>query len=136
AALPALLSESKRQKLKEAAALYLPEQLLTIIDWLIDAEKEIRSAPSPRISIEALLLRLFRVRKLVPLDLAIKRLEEMERRLGAAPAVPPTAPPPQPVQEPPKPQVASIVVPTAKSTPRYDTLMQFAAVELEGKLEK
>lgn len=171
--LPASISlpDSEREAYNETAKFYTLEQCMSLLEELTTAQNEIRFAPSPRFALEALLLRFLRSHHRVPIDALIRRLSELEARLGsdsptppqpqpiftepppAAPAPTPTSaasvvseknqsqpqPVPQPIQKQPEPEPK--VVPIRKeSAPehpqhRYDTLLQFAAVELEGTVQ-
>lgn len=205
------------ERISASAQLYSKEQLLTILDLCMEAENTIKTAASPRIALEGLLLKILRTHTKVPIDQLVKRLIELEGRLEskqnattepksplvvepqpAAPAVQAQAKPapaaiPQPLPKPaavipqaaPKPAQTAPLAPPAAAvkpktpeptasisedpTPRFeelprvkaaapqaapsqaatpqpaakplqapsakhDTLMQFAAVELEGKL--
>lgn len=183
------LSAADRTAYEASAKLYTPEQLLTILDFLIEAEQQIRFSPSQRIALEALLMRILRIHQRIPVDVLVKRLAELEQQVGggypsdAAPQLekknltaPPNssqvtvkeALPPQPLKktsitEDPTPTAADLQVslkkavpqppsapkPTASAAPavpltpidpakqsKYDTLLHFAAVELEGKIQR
>lgn len=147
--------------IQAASALYRKDQLLTILDLCVDAEALLKTAPSPKIAMEALLLRIMRTHQLIPIDLLVKKLSELEAKLGASPPVAkevplvkeaPRSPAPKTITEDPTPDLKELpkiqankeipppLPPAAqiekKEQSRYDTLMQFAAVELEGKLTK
>lgn len=156
AAGPTALIEGDAERIRSAASLYRKEQLLSILDLCIDAESTLKSAPSLKIALEGLLLRIMRTHQLIPIDLLVKRLVELEAKVGS-PAAQPKAPPPviksitedptpelkelpkhvkPKVETPPSPPAAPAQTLEKKTQSRYDTLMQFAAVELEGKLTK
>lgn len=184
------LSDSERAKYEHSAQLYSQEQCMTILDFLIEAQNQIRFMASGRIALEALLMRIVRSHQRIPIDFLVKRLAELEQRIGATPSlqlqkptpeptIPYTPPPPSKptptVQVPPP--VAPIVIPKSadsmsidptpspadlgirskpkEKTPdkpvekvqpikpvsplqqsRYDTILQFAAIELEGTIQK
>ena len=182
------LSEEERNRYEASAQLYLQEVCLTILDFLVEAQNQIKFAPSPKTALEALLLRVIRSQSRIPIDILVRRLADLEQKLGkerpinemqapvpvqtaskpalAAPQT--TAPkvsPPPPVEIQPKLQEASLgtisVDPTPskadlglKETPakpanvqaqtkieparqsRFDTILQFAAIELEGTIQK
>jgi len=202
------LSDAERDEYEEAAKIYSQEQCLTILDTLIEAHSKIRFMPTARIPLEALLMTIIRSHKRVPVDFLIRRLSELEEKLGSTPSPAPKQilpPPPAPSQPvplqpipaqpvPPSPQpvppqivnveakkvekpearssvtedptpspadlgirlkkpieakieaekTAQVVVqqqPLAPLPPlpqqsRYDTILQFAAVELEGTIQK
>jgi len=180
------LSAADRDRYEQSAQLYSQEQCLTILEFLLESQNQIRFMPSGRIALEALLLRILRIHQRVPVEYLVRRLSELEEAIGKAPngnivsaaapstipapAVPakqnssmtedptPTArelgrkesPAPQKVQTPPQAPPTPAPAPIelgARPTPeaqaasikkqsRYDTVLQFAAVELEGSVQK
>jgi DNA polymerase III, subunit gamma and tau len=125
-------------KYKESASLYNKEQLMELFEILVKAPDEMRYHPTPRIALEALLLRILRSHFQIPIDFLVQKLTELESGQVA-----------QTVKAPPAP-VQAIAVPkppTPKPTPiqeappksfgqKEETLIQFAAVELEGTLKR
>lgn len=183
------LQPSLESTYKETALLYTKEQLLDILDMLFNAERAIRDAPSSKVALEALLLRIMRTHRTLPIELLVKRLVELEHDALAKTSVKAPLPVEALVQEPkaviktlepkaPEKVVVNMIaealfveevsskVPekvvvnkTAESlfveevsskspekqvlieegireTHFYDTLLQFAAVELEGRLRR
>lgn len=220
------LTDVERDSYDASAKLYTQEQCMTILDMLIEAQSQIRFAPSGKIALEALLLRIMRTHYRLPIEILVRRLAELEQAVAGAsganvppmhprseveptvpisttakieakqPATPPkvevkqVAPIPQPMAEvkqvlpvsaalPPPIQVEkqpSLALPQEKApipssisidpTPsfadlgikaprapksvveaapktasqhpqsRHDTILQFAAVELEGTIQK
>lgn len=166
------LDSEDKKKYALSATYYREDQLLTILDLCIAAESQLKSAPSPRVALEGLLLKIMRTYQLIPVDLLVKKLAELEAKIlnqpagPAAPAVPavpaaPVASVTPPVKAPiktltedptprdyelPKKPAAAAAPPPPPPPPtspvnrasqvRFDTLMQFAAVELEGKIIK
>ncbi len=160
------LSALERDKYEASAKLYTQEQCLTILDFLLEAQQQIRFAPSVRIALEAILLRIIRSHQRVPVDILVKRLSELEQSVAShqeghpaplltevpvqqsiAREVPPPAPPKPTVVKPapvmmtedpmPTPQeLGKVAAPDLKKQSRYDTVLQFAAVELEGTIHK
>lgn len=152
------LSSVDRQHYIESAKMYQPEQCLWIIDTLIAAQVRIRTLPSPRIALEALLLDILRSHQRVTLPQLVRRLQELEERLSQ-----PSESTPLKVENIEKvekvestqatPEVSpslietaqeSVVAPTqqplkpinTRPTYVYDTLLNFAAVELEGSIQR
>jgi len=183
-------------KYANSAKLYTQEQCLTIIDFLIDAQTKIRFMPSPRIALEALLLKIVKIHTRVPIDFLVRRLSELEAAVNNSSTTSnkqSISIPPQHLTVDPVPSAAdigksgdlltpvmsqpAILVPSEpaiakspvlvsspapdtvvdapakplsppqilteeqqkearKKQSRYDTLLQFAAVELEGSLQK
>lgn len=168
------LSKEQREKYQRSSALYTQEQCLNVLDFLVEAQQEIRFSSSPRIALEALLLRVLRIHQRVPVDFLIRRLHELEQRIQGSPAPqknqdapPPSSKPevephpsPSPLSKseaapqqssPPAPSKPAMESQPSPSTPppplpaakipakqqsQYDTLLQFAAVELEGTIQK
>lgn len=193
------LAEDEREKYALSASYYSKEQLLTILDLCLEAQSQIRHAPSSRIATEALLLRIMRTHRQIPLDALVAKLSDLEKRLSEGAPLPlptitkeepvvvkaakeekPHASSPNPaayaalsfatesnLSEDPTPKASDIgiikkpakglpsakaatverakspTVETLKATTiekkaqaQYDTLLQFAAVELEGRVQK
>lgn len=180
------MSEADRARYAATAELYSQEQCMTLLEYLVEAQNEIRHASSGRIALEAILLHVMRSHRRVPIEVLVRRLVELEQAVTgkeAAPSThpqqsmplpkpPPPPPPPPPVEQknnfnsitidptptaadlgqakpklaptppppppPPKPAVNMVEISgnDMHDQSRYDTLLQFASVELEGKLEK
>lgn len=186
------LSNEDRDRYEASAKLYSQEACLTILDFLVEAQSQIKFAPSPKTALEALLLRVIRSQTRIPIDILIRRLAELEQRLGGKTLPPPTAegvtfktapivkdpqetipaptlaskpvpktppiphtPPSEPMPKPlgilsvdPTPSKADLglpeVAPVKQKTTivdpnkqnRYDTILQFAAIELEGTIDR
>lgn len=197
-----LLSSAEREKYDASAKLYSQEQCLTILDFLIEAQNQIRFVPSGKFALESLLLRIIRTHNRLPVDFLVRRLIELEQKVKnetskstpilsenkeIAPAVQKSRSPetqPQPILTSPPPAKAqnnelssltedptpsradlglkeakpktvsqkleapsSISVPAPaiseiskevmrKKQSRYDTILQFASIELEGTIQK
>ncbi|ADI38773.1 DNA polymerase III subunit gamma/tau [Waddlia chondrophila 2032/99] len=139
------LSENAKKQYIESAQKYRKEQCLELIDYLVKTQQEIRFAPSPRIALEAALLHVIRTVHKIPIEVIVQRLAELENK---ALSIPQTASPPPVAQPAPKPKPKEAAQPKEKPKPmpaklidpekqaQYDTLLQFAAVELEGTLQK
>lgn len=198
------LSETDKQRYENSSKIYTQEQCLTILDFLIEAQNQIRFQTSTRIALEAILLRIIRTHQRLPIEFLVRRLAELEQTIlgsspppSSAPApvsmpainseapkppafIPAAMPAPAPAQpakvavssvtedptpspedlgiklkpKPPSPKPANPMPPSKieQSTPpaakppasialshkqhRYDTILQFTAVELEGTVQK
>lgn len=160
------LSESAKAQYAESAKKYRKEQCLELLDYLVKTQQEIRFSPSPRIALEAALLHVIRTVHKVPIEVIVRRLAELENKTASVPQASPIPPAPQPKPQPPKPEPkppapkkeTKAPTPKAEAKPKiqpkpepkpaplkpldpekqaqYDTLLQFAAVELEGTLQK
>lgn len=113
---------------RKMTSLYTEEHLLYILDYLTGWIKEMNKTPFRRVTLEMIFLHLIRSIKRISLPTLIRRLEELSS--GHAPIraenKPAPAPNPAMVQATPPPKPQS----------NYDTLLRFAAVELEGTLKK
>lgn len=181
------LSAEEKEKYAQSARLYTQEQCLTLIEYLLQAQNQLRITPFGKISLEAILLHVMESHFRLPIEQLVRRLSELEHMIsekgqGEPPistpkplqppvtAAPKPLPPPvvkpapqPPVMASPTPSVSIDPTPTpadlgksakaAKPAPlqaeappppaaqkrpqhAYDTLFHFAAVELEGKLQK
>lgn len=151
------LSSADRAEYSRSAALYSQEQLLYILDFLMEWNREIQRTPFKRVTLEMILLHLIRSRKRVSLPQLVRKLEELEG------VVPPSKPPirveavakpepkpeprqelkPEPKSERPEPKMVVTTPPaqpakkmTTEHPSKFDTLLRFTAVELEGTLTK
>ncbi|MBA3816055.1 MAG: DNA polymerase III subunit gamma/tau [Parachlamydiaceae bacterium] len=77
-----LLSEPDQIRYEASAKLYTNEQCLTILDFLIEAQTQIRFQPSSRIALEAILLRIMRTHQRLPIEFLVRRLAELEQAMG------------------------------------------------------
>ena len=117
------LSESDRSRYETSAKIYTQEQCLTILNFLIEAQSQIRFQTSTRIALEAILLRIMRIHQRLPVEFLVRRLAELEQAVLGGPSTPPkvqstqtqslpaaspsiSASTPQPVQPAPTPTVA------------------------------
>lgn len=133
-------------KYRDSAALYTREQLLELFELLVKAPEEMRYHPEPRIALEALLLKIMRSHFQIPIDFLVQKLTEAETKAPVVVAPPPApapapvlplAPAPAPVKPVAAPAPAKpIPVPSKPVGQKEETLVQFAAVELEGTLKR
>lgn len=192
------LLESDKSAYEASAKLYSQEQCINVLEYLIEAQGQIRYQTSSRITLESILLHIMRSHQRIPVEFLVRRLAELEESVKSHsketltvkdPYIAPINPPqPAKQQEPVKlqdfetsPAMAQIKIAPKKSvledptpsprdlglkkaislspsTPmnspppasakvsekpldmlkqsRYDTVMQFAAVELEGTIQK
>lgn len=137
--LPAELSARYTQ----VAHLYTQSQCLYLLDYLLQAEMLLTRSCMPRVTFETILLHLIRSKNRIPVEVLVRRLSELEEKLVASPRE--EAPPPE--EEPPKRDLQPVpfnpqrLSQTQQETPpkhpsHYETLMRFAAVELEGTFKQ
>jgi DNA polymerase III subunit gamma/tau len=143
---PATYLHDKDQKeYAHASTFYTQDHCLYILDYLMHWYKEIHKTPFKRVGLEMIFLHLIRSQKRVSLPQLVRRLEELETSTSYTP--PAATIPVQPqttVHETPPPQVKVEVKPPVQEAPskndsnksRFDTLLRFAAVELEGTIKK
>jgi DNA polymerase-3 subunit gamma/tau len=162
-------SKNAREQYEASSKLYSQEQCMTILDFLIEAQNQMRFMPSAKIALEALLLRIMRTHHRVPTDFLVRRLIELEQNVKGGTAATPlptqitkTPSPPSSIDpkahssssisEDPTPtpadlglkaqkpkdstKIETLTVEPPKWQSRYDTILQFAAVELEGKIQR
>ena len=151
-----------RQAIQQSAEKYTQEQCVNIFDLIQDTAINIKNVPSPHMALEALLLRIVRIRQKISIEAIARRLVQLEEKLSGTKGAPSASTPPLPQkpieqkQTPAAPQApvkppAPVVAPLPKipdSTPppvmaddvqtnaRLDTLIQFAAVELDGTAQR
>lgn len=151
-------SDGVREKYVDHAEYYSKEQCLAILDYLMEAQHKMRFASYDKIGVESLLLWVLRSHSRLSVEQLVRRLTELEKKMGASPIVEKKGTE-KPVKIEPAPIANQSVLvdptPTARelgiakkevavkknvvqeAVPgRYDTLMQFAAVELEGTIQK
>lgn len=157
------LNQKECEKYTEIASNYSQEQCLTILDYLTEVQTQ-RASINNLIALETVLLRILRIHQRIPVELLVKKLAELEQNIHTKSSQQPLAPsqPPQPninstttskPNTPPKPpstKPISIQVPQSTTysistqppalnqelQSRVDTLLQFAAVELEGTVQR
>lgn len=119
--------------LRASAQLFSQEMCLYILDLIVKCAETLPTAICPQIAIEVLLTKIVRARARLPVDHLVKRLQELEERLKKASV----EAPPAPAQEMAKPQEKSAPpVLDGQKKARYDTLLEFAKVELEGTIQR
>jgi DNA polymerase-3 subunit gamma/tau len=152
------LSEREIKLYESSAKLYSQEQCLDILDFLIEENRKMRTLPFSRLVLEAILLRILRSRNRLPIELLVRKLAELEQAVRQAPAPVPAKIQAPSITEDPTPSMADLGVKEKNKSKaaaplrpqeeikmqpismvqqnRYDTLLQFAAVELEGTIQK
>lgn len=142
---------------QKSASCYSYEQCLHILDRIFDVQSKLKGALSKRVLIESLLLQIVRSHARVSVDDIVKHLERssttkpspvkeekpapkvaepsLVKKKVEVPAVETPKAEPISKKELPKPQMPS-PEDAKKEKSRYDTVLQFAAVELEGSLKK
>lgn len=83
------LSSSERERYIDSTQMYTQEQCTSILDIILESQNQIRFAPSGKIALEALILKVMRTRYRIPIDLLVQRLSEMEQALFQVTSLPP-----------------------------------------------
>ncbi len=149
-------------KLKEqygfSTSTYTEEQCLYILDFLIHWQQQLVKTSLKQVSLEMILLHIIRSKYRITLPQLIRRLTELEQKSVQTSSQPPLllsksqwetvastsvkenskpqTPSPTPEAKLPIPPIESTASVPGASQSRYDTLMRFAAVELEGIIKK
>ncbi|MEM1282797.1 MAG: DNA polymerase III subunit gamma/tau [Chlamydiota bacterium] len=76
------LSENDRQRYQQSANIYTQEQCMNILEYLVDAQNQIRFAPSGRVALESILLHVMRTHRRIPIEVLVRRLAELEQSLS------------------------------------------------------
>jgi DNA polymerase-3 subunit gamma/tau len=126
AALP--LTKAEREQYEQSAHLYSDEQCIELIEYLLQAQQQLRTSSFGKISLESILLHVMRSHFRIPLELLVRRLSALEAAfsdpsMAAAPSSSPPMPAvatPQPVQPAPTKQ-AELVQP--QQQPRQPALV-------------
>ena len=159
-------SEEEKQRYLETSKYYTEEQCLTIIEILIETSKTMKIASSQRVLLETALCSVIRVHHRIQVGELVQRLSDLEGRLQNTPTeeLPPaelvketafqtkhsphqssvllekkkttSSPVPAAVKTENVSNTTSIVDLDALEKQRLDTILQFAAVELEGTVKK
>lgn len=155
------LAREEKESLALSETLYSKEQCLDILDYLSKIQGDIKNLPSLKVALETILLHIMRTHQSIPIEVLVRRLAELEMKLQQpetpksfvsekAPTPPEVIVAPQPKRDhieiksdlfaeaAPAPEIRPIKVEQKSEKPSYfyDTLMQFAAVELKGKLRR
>lgn len=142
----------KKPEYQENNKAYRQEQLIEILEMTSQTQQSIKHAPSEKTAIELLLLKIIRTQNQIALDVLVERLISLENKLSISEdpipkpeEIPPLKPKPapKPVAAKPKPSPKPAPISATPSQPlsvqeqsRFDTVMRFAAKELNGSLKK
>ncbi len=147
AAIDSMLEHYRLHLAKET---FTKQQCLTLLDLLIDWQQYMHKTPFKKIHLEMLFLNLVRSAHKISLESLIERLLELEQKLGTPPPQQlkeEKAPPPEEkviISKEPAPKVPEPIkeepqqpTPPKDDIPpgKYETLIRFAAVELDGTVD-
>ncbi|MEZ5314996.1 MAG: DNA polymerase III subunit gamma/tau [Chlamydiales bacterium] len=136
---------NNQKKYQISVKFYRNDQLLEILELLTDAMQTLKFSICEKTTIEMLLLRILRTHKKISIDQLIERLITLESKITDHQKNTDTLPKPlqSTNQNTPsiqqssiKTQQASSELESVKKQSRYDTLMRFAAKELNGAFKK
>lgn len=134
---PVLLFGNQHSKYKSSSTYYTLEQCLDILDYLIHWQQTINKISVKQILIESILLYIIRSKYRIHSSTLVQRLIQLESKLQ------PTLASIEPILEQLEVPDAPPIIQEPKPTPlpsihqsRYDTLLRFAAVELEAIIKK
>ena len=118
---PLLALSSEEKKNRQSARFYTQEQCLTLIEYLLQAQNQLRITPFGKISLEAILLHVMQSHFRLPIEQLVRRLSELEHLIsekGQGELPTPTSKPLQALQPPvaavaaaPKPLPPQVVKP-------------------------
>lgn len=131
---------------REAPVKYTKQQCLALLDTLIEWQQQMLKTPFKKIHLEMLLSTLIRKSRHIAFDDLIIRLLELEKQLKTDTPLPQAVKFVAPVEEKQVKNTESTIkqsVPKAEQTEKknthpskHDTLIRFAAVELEGTVQR
>jgi DNA polymerase-3 subunit gamma/tau len=122
-----------------------PVHLQNLLSVLLQGEEELKRAPQPRLALEVLLLRLIHLEPVMPVNVWLARLEDLEKRLGpgarrvtASPAKE-TVAPETPAPAPPATPAAAATAPIASGDEsdleaRWQQFLQYVQENGDGPL--
>lgn len=119
---------------KNSAKMYCMDQLLNILDMLVEGDQTIKQSLVEKTALEMLLFRIMRTHHTLSLDLLIDKLLLLENRLKSPQATVTAIPEKKTVSPPQEKSCCNTISIQEKS--RSDTIMNFAAKELNGSLKR
>lgn len=152
--------------LKKASNTYSQDECLAILELIVETSARLKISITPLICLETFLMRTLKLKYCLPIETVVQKLISLEKEITKTPSVssqpkqPPAPlkeaprmiatphPPASPraeilpslekkTEEPKKPEIIEEVAPLdMRKKSHYDTLLQFASVELEGTLHR
>lgn len=77
------LSPQEKEKYQIIAPIYTQEQCIALIDYLVQAQNQLRFATSPKILLESILLHIMRSHFRMPIEILVRRLGELEQAIAS-----------------------------------------------------
>lgn len=141
-----VFSSEEREIYLKHEKYYSQEQCLDLLHFLIEAKRQMKESTSQEVALEAILLHILRSHQRISIETITTKLLQLEHSLKNT--IPEPNPPPKPEPTPPPapepspgptsdPILPMIATPVKKGhvKGRDETIMRFAAVELEGTLK-
>ncbi len=132
-------NDKEKQEYQISSSLYDESHLLYILDYLIGWTQKLTRTPFQRLYLEMILLHLIRSRSRITIDQLTERLIKLE-------AAPERVEVEKPASAPIEPSIEKKLLEAIKPSPspevnktagaKYDTIIRFAAVELEGVIKE
>lgn len=124
------LSEEEIAAYKTSSQIYSQSQALYILDYLIDWAENFQKLGARLIHLELILLHIIRSKNQIPLDALVDKIKELKSNPQKPPEIK------EVVKQAPAetPKVEPTPIPTDEQ--KVETLLRFAAVELNGVLKK
>lgn len=123
--------EATRKNYTASSKLYTLEQSYFILGVIVEWLQKITKSPYPKLILEHVLLSILRSKSRISIDAVIEKLSTLENSIESA------------MPKPPKTDSSSCFGIQHKDTPpppdpsiKHETVLRFAAVELEGSLKK
>ena len=142
------LSDADKKSYLASEKLYSEEECLYALDYIMGWYKELSKIPFKQAFLEMILLHLLRSKQRIPLPTLVRRLIEIDKGVEAPKETIIVSNPPKPApvenkvipkpaieQKTPVAEVPPSAEPARAPQSRYDTLLRFAAVELEGSVK-
>jgi DNA polymerase III subunit gamma/tau len=98
-----ILTEAEKEKYVQTAQLYSQEQCLDLIEYLLEAQNQLRTTAFIKVSLEIILLHVMRSHFRLPIEQLVRHLSELEQLIGEKNEIPlnPATPPEQAKVAPP-----------------------------------
>ncbi|MDR3624270.1 MAG: DNA polymerase III subunit gamma/tau [Chlamydiales bacterium] len=150
-----VFSPADRETYQKHGAFYSQEQCLDLLNYLIETRQEMKNTNLSQIALEAILLHILRSHGRISVEVLTKKLSEIEQTIQSLVITEPSKNTPIPpsvlLEEKPSwtPSAPNVDISEKKPSSqratlpkdsiakgRDDTIMRFAAIELEGTLKK
>ena len=132
-----LLSDSDRKLYKTSSKLYGMSQCMDLLEFLTDFQNKLKTMASKRVALEVALMHIIRSHRKISIEELVKRLSELEKSIPVVTTTTAVTTDATPRHQPPKPKNNTVSLSDQqKKQSNYDTIVQFAAAELDGSIKK